>query len=164
FDCAPVDDCPPDTLAEPKLDYLARDYASFRQMLIDLVAQRNASWTERNPADLGMALLELFAYEGDRISYFQDAVANEAFLDTARQRISTKRHAKLVDYHMHDGRNAWTYVHLRATAAGSMPPGQQLLTRVSSPMRYDRVGESRFAGGASGGQSPVPQPTTRPSP
>lgn len=138
FDCAPVDDCPPEELTEPALDYLARDYASFRQMLIDLVAQRNRSWTERSPADIGMMLIELFAYEGDRQSYFQDAVANEAFLDTARQRVSAKRHARLVDYQMHDGRNAWTYVHLEADSAGKMPQGQQLLTEITVPLRFDR--------------------------
>ena len=123
FDCAPVHECPPDVLPEPRLDYLARDYASFRQLLLDLVAQRNPAWIERSPADLGIALLELFAYEGDQLSYFQDAVANEAYLDTARQRISAKRHAKLVDYEMHDGRNAWTFVHLRVSTAGTVGPG-----------------------------------------
>jgi hypothetical protein len=152
FDCAPVSDCPPGTLGEPALDYLARDYASFRQMLLDLVAQRNPTWVERSPADLGTALLELFAYEGDHLSYFQDAVANEAFLDTARQRLSAKRHAKLVDYAMHDGRNAWTFVHLNVSSAGTMAPGQQLVTRISSPMRFDRRP----------GVTPVPQPPAAP--
>ena len=59
----------------------------------------------RNVSDLGITLLELLAYEGDHLSYFQDAVANEAYLDTARQRSSAKKHARLVDYPMHDGRN-----------------------------------------------------------
>src|SRR5207245_2117547 len=131
FDCAPVCDCPPDTLVDPELDYYAKDYASFRQMLLDLVAQRNPTWVERSPADLGMALLELFAYEGDPLSYFQDAVANEAFLDTARQRVSAKRHAKLVDYQMHDGRNAWAFVHIAAGGSGTLPPGTQLVPRIS---------------------------------
>jgi hypothetical protein len=134
-DCAPTGDCPPEILAEPALDYLARDYASFRQMLIDLVAQRNPNWIERSPADLGTALLELFAYEGDQLSYLQDAVANEAFLDTARQRVSAKRHARLVDYAMHDGRNAWAYVHLTVSAAMTLDPGRQLVTRISEPLR-----------------------------
>lgn len=140
FDCAPGDDCPPEVLPEPALDYLARDYASFRQLLIDLAAQRNPTWIERSPADIGMALLELFAYEGDNLAYLQDAVANEPYLDTARQRVSAKRHAALVDYRMHDGRNAWTYVHLAATgpAPVSVPKGTQLLTRIAAPMRFDR--------------------------
>jgi hypothetical protein len=137
FDCSPARDCPPGALPEPALDYLARDYASFRQLLLDLVAQRHPTWTERSPADIGMALVELFAYEGDHLSYFQDAIANETYLDTARQRVSAKRHAKLVDYQMHDGRNAWTFVHLEVTARGAMGPGQQLVTQITSPMRHE---------------------------
>ena len=152
FDCLAVNDCPPGTLTEPALDYLSRDYASFRQLLLDLVAQRNPTWVERSPADVGIALLELFAYEGDQVSYFQDAVANEAFLDTARQRVSAKRHAKLVDYQMHDGRNAWTYVHLAVQNAGTIPSSTQLVTKISSSMRFDRKP----------GVVPVPQPVAAP--
>jgi hypothetical protein len=140
FDCAPDDDCPPDQLTEPALDYLARDYASFRQLLIDLVAQRDPSWTERSPADLGITLLELFATEGDHLAYLQDAVANEAYLDTARHRESAKRHARLIDYRMHDGRNAWTWVHVAVTGtANEIPAGTQLVTRIDAPLRFDRV-------------------------
>jgi hypothetical protein len=140
FDCAPEVSAGLPALPEPALDYLAKDYASFRQLLLDLVAQRNPTWTETSPADLGIALLELLAYEGDYLSYFQDAVANESFLDTARKRISAKRHARLVDYRMHDGRNAWTWVHFKvsptgAATSGTMSPGQQLLTRVEAPLR-----------------------------
>jgi len=52
---------------------LAKDYSSFRRLLIDLIPQLNPNWLERNPSDLGIALLELLAYEGDYLSYFQDA-------------------------------------------------------------------------------------------
>ena len=153
FDCAPGDDCPPGTLTEPALDYLSRDYASFRQLLIDLVAQRSPSWLERSPADLGITLLELFATEGDHIAYLQDAVANEAYLDTARQRESAKRHARLVDYAMHDGRNARTWVYAQVDGQGRrIEAGVQLVTRINAPLRFDRKP----------GVSPIPQPTTAP--
>src|SRR5450759_252211 len=153
FDCAAGDDCPPDALAEPALDYLARDDASFPQMLIDLVAQRTPGWTERSPADIGMTLLELFATEGDHLAYLQDAVANEAYLDTARRRESAKRHAKLIDYQMHDGRNARTWIHLAVTGTGAeIPDGVELVTRISAPLRYDR----------DPAVTPWPQPATLP--
>ena len=152
FDCAVAGECANEELEEPALDYLARDYASFRQLLLDLVAQRNPSWVERNAADPGIALLELFAYEGDHLSYMQDAVANEAYLDTARQRESAKRHAKLVDYQMHDGRNAWAYVHLAVSVAGTVPARTQLVTRITSALRFDRVP----------GVVPTPQPNSAP--
>jgi hypothetical protein len=140
FDCKPGEDCPPDTLAEPALDYLARDYASFRQLLIDLVSERSPTWRERSPADLGVTLLELFATEGDHIAYLQDAVANEAYLDTARQRESAKRHARLIDYRMHDGRNARTWVHFGVTGQGVIGKDTQLVTRISAPLRFNRPG------------------------
>jgi len=136
FDCKPGCDCHDDVLEEPVLDYLAKDYASFRQLLLDLVAERNPSWTERSPADVGIALLELFAYEGDYLSYLQDAVANEAYLDTARQRISAKRHAKLIDYAMHDGRNAWTYAQFTVADQGAISPGVQLVTKIAAPLKH----------------------------
>ena len=55
-------------------------------------------------------LVEVLAYTGDYLSYYQDAVATEAYLDTARQRISVRRHARLVDYILHEGCNARAWV------------------------------------------------------
>jgi hypothetical protein len=63
-------------------------------------------WQERHVPDIGVALVEVLAYTGDYLSYYQDAVATEAYLDTARQRISVRRHARLVDYFIHEGCNA----------------------------------------------------------
>ncbi len=55
-------------------------------------------WTETHVADPGIALVEALAYTADRVSYLQDAVNTEAYLGTARSRISLRRHARLVDY------------------------------------------------------------------
>lgn len=133
-DCRPAP-CPPEELPEPLLDYLAKDYASFRQLLLDLLPTLNPEWLERNPSDLGIALVELLAYTGDHLSYYQDAVANEAYLDTLRTRISARRHARLIDYRMHDGRNAWAPVHFTVTADGTLPRGTALFTRITAPLR-----------------------------
>jgi hypothetical protein len=134
-DCRERHECPPEEAAEPALDYLAKDYAGFRRLMLDLLPRLDPGWVERNPADLGMALVELLAYQGDRLSYFQDAVAAEAYLDTLRRRISARRHARLVDYHMHDGRNAWSAVHVTVSASGSIPRGTPLFTRILAPLR-----------------------------
>ena len=133
-DCRHIVPCEPRLLTEPLLDYMAKDYASFRRMLLDLLPQLNPGWVERNPSDLGIALLELLAYEGDRLSYFQDAVANESYLETVRHRISARRHARLIDYRMHDGRNAWTYVHLGVNAACTLAQGTKIVTRIVAPL------------------------------
>ncbi|HEX7151252.1 MAG TPA: putative baseplate assembly protein [Thermoanaerobaculia bacterium] len=136
FDCR-GDQCNPGPApATPlvNIDYLARDYASFRQSLLDLIPSLHPDWIERNPADLGIALIELMAYAADHLSYYQDAVANEAFLETARQRISVRRHARLIDYAMHDGASARVFLFVETEAAGIIRDGTQILTRVTGPI------------------------------
>ncbi|MEU3660526.1 putative baseplate assembly protein [Streptomyces sp. NPDC032940] len=101
---------PPPPHPAPAIDYLAKDYASFRRLLFERLALTMPEWTERHAPDLGVTLVELLAHVGDQLSYQQDAVATEAYLDTARLRTSVRRHARLVDYPMHDGCAARTFV------------------------------------------------------
>jgi len=114
LDCAAPEVCPPQLLPEPLLDYLAKDYDSFRRLMLDRLATTLPAWTERNPADLQVALVELLAYAADHLSYFQDAVATEAYLGTARRRVSVRRHARLLDYRMHEGCSARVFLHFTA--------------------------------------------------
>lgn len=110
LDCANQRQCPPEKRREPEINYLAKDYASFRQLILDRLALLMPAWQERHVPDIGIALVELLAYTGDYLSYHQDAVATEAYLHTARQRISVRRHARLVDYQLHEGSNARAWV------------------------------------------------------
>ncbi len=110
FDCAPEQVCPPEHEPAPPIDYLAKDYASFRQLMLDRLSVVMPEWTERHAADVGIALVELLAYAGDHLSYYQDAAGTEAYLGTARRRPSVRRHARLLDYEMHDGVNARAWV------------------------------------------------------
>ena len=76
FDCKPGHLClkaPPDA---PDIDYLAKDYASFRRLILDRMALLAPAWRDRSPADLGVTLVELLAYAGDHLSYQQDAVGD----------------------------------------------------------------------------------------
>ncbi len=133
FDCAPVDVCPPETQPAPLIDYLAKDYETFRRLMLDRLSAILPDWQERNPADMQMALVEAVATLGDDLSYYQDAVATEAYLGTARQRISLRRHARLLDYDMHDGCNARVWVQLQveagspADADGKIPADIQII-------------------------------------
>lgn len=106
---------------EPHLDYLAKDYLSFRHMMLEQLSRNAPEWRSRNVADLGIMLVELLAYAGDYMSYYQDAVATEAYLATARQRMSIRRHARLLDYHMHHGSNARAWVQLQVEASEGVP-------------------------------------------
>ncbi|MFE2725547.1 putative baseplate assembly protein [Kitasatospora sp. NPDC059327] len=117
--------------AVPDIDYLAKDYDSFRRLMLDRLALTVPGWTERHVPDLGITLVELLAAEGDRLSYHQDAVATEAYLDTARRRVSVRRHARLVDYRMHDGCAARAWVCLETDQDLTLPAGDfRFATRV----------------------------------
>jgi hypothetical protein len=118
FDCKPARACSPEDGVQPEINYLAKDYASLGQLMLDRMALLTPQWRERNAADLGIALVELLAYVGDYLSYQQDAVGTEAYLGTARRRTSVRRHARLVDYQMHDGRNARVWVQFTPGAGG----------------------------------------------
>lgn len=112
LDCQPRQICPPKKMPPVAINYLAKDYASFRQLLLDRLTQIMPVWHERHVPDLGITLVEILAYAGDYLSYYQDAVATEAYLDTARKRISVRRHSRLVDYQMHEGCNARAWLSL----------------------------------------------------
>ncbi len=123
LDCTVTDECPDATPPAPEIDYLSKDYASFRQLLLDRLSLTLPAWTERHVPDLGVTLVELLAAEGDRLSYRQDAVATEAYLGTARRRVSVRRHARLVDYAMHDGCAARAWVCLDTDEDADLPAG-----------------------------------------
>jgi hypothetical protein len=129
FDCKKIKVCPPEKRVEPDIDYLAKDYASFRRLMLDRLRALAPDWRERNAADGHVALVELLAYVGDHLSYYQDAVATESYLGTARKRISLRRHARLLDYFMHEGCNARVWLFLEASGHKSVPKGAAFATK-----------------------------------
>jgi len=131
FDCAPKHICPPEPRVQPEINYLAKDYASFRKLILDRMSLLLPEWRERNPADLGVTLVELLAYVGDQLSYQQDAIATEAYLNSARKRVSLQRHARLVDYFVHNGTNARVWVQLISEADSvNVPAKTQIFSRL----------------------------------
>lgn len=145
LDCRDAPACPPEARVEPEISYLAKDYASFRSLILDRLSVVMPEWRDRHVPDLGITLVELLAYVGDHLSYRQDAVATEAYLGTARQRISVRRHARLVDYRMHEGCNARAWVHIHTFSDVTLPAEQlSFLTRfdraprvTGRPLRWD---------------------------
>jgi hypothetical protein len=79
LDCRQEQPCPTEEADEPEINYLAKDYASFRQLILDRLALLVPNWKERHVPDIGITLVELLAYVGDYLSYYQDAVATEAY-------------------------------------------------------------------------------------
>jgi hypothetical protein len=124
LDCVPAPPPLEPPPPAPELDYLAKDYGGFRRLALDRLAQVMPDWNERHVPDLGVTLVEMLAYVGDQLSYYQDAVATEAYLGTARLRTSVRRHARLIDYAMHEGCNARVWVHLDTAADIDLPAAE----------------------------------------
>lgn len=108
--------CAPDTAPSrpasqrPNIDYLAKDFDSFRHVLVNALRERVPDWEPTSEADLDQVILDLLAADGDEISDYQDRVMQEAYLGRARKRISLARHARLMDYHIHQGNQASTWL------------------------------------------------------
>ncbi|HTU76784.1 MAG TPA: putative baseplate assembly protein [Trebonia sp.] len=125
-DCSDGDCCTAAPAARrpgPVIDYTARDYDSLLRMLLDRMSLTIPDWAERHAPDLGITLVELLAYTADQLSYQQDAVGTEAYLTTARRRVSVRRHVRLIDYAMHDGCNARALVAIEVSRDVRLPPG-----------------------------------------
>lgn len=133
FDCAEGCDCPRHNDETIDIDYLAKDYESFRRVMLDRMALTLPEWRERNPADTGIALVEMLAWVADALSYEQDAVATEAYLGTARRRSSVRRHARLLDYAVDDGVNArvWICLEVKGAAVPAVKRETQFVTHLS---------------------------------
>ena len=82
----------------PSIDYTSRDFFSILQDMINLIPNTSPNWTNRDPSDFGITLLELFAYMGDILNYYVDVAANEGFITSAVQRQSVLSLATLLGY------------------------------------------------------------------
>src|SRR4051794_40368129 len=89
-----------DVPTAPAVDYTNKDFGSLRQAMLDLAAWRLPEWTDRSPGDLGMVMVDLFAYVGDVVCYYQDRIASEAFLPTAAERRSVQHLLRLIGYEL----------------------------------------------------------------
>ena len=124
FDCKPPEhECPPDSVVDFPVDYTARDFWSFRRALLDFATQRYPAWQDRLEADVGVMFAEALSALGDEFAYYQDRVGREGYLETATQRRSLRRLANLVDYHVHDGLGASTWLDFAVNADGTIAAG-----------------------------------------
>ncbi len=136
FDCRDDDTCTRPVPQAPAIDYLARDYASFRRLMFERLALTQPDEPSDAPAATRTAIVEALAFAADRASYYLEAASTETYPSTARTRPSVRRHARLRDYVMHEGCNARAFVALRVAAGASLVrgPGQPALLETGAMM------------------------------
>lgn len=114
----------------PAIDYLAKDYDSFRRALSDFSRQRYPEWQERGEADLGSVLLEALSAVGDQLSYIQDRWHLQAQIETATERDAIVQLARLVDYEPTPVLSAYTELQCDV-ASNSLPAGVLVTARAA---------------------------------
>lgn len=146
FDCRHEVYCPPAPKTRPAIDYLAKDYPAFRRAMLDRIALHLDLDRDPNAADLVTTVIEGIAYRADHLSYYQDAVATEAYLGTARRRESIRRHARMLDYRLAEGCNARAWIAVTVGADNEYQvevelPGPDLgLLNAPLPFAHDPTG------------------------
>ncbi len=120
----------------PTVDYTARDFDALRTLILTTITQRVGMTVTPLTVDEVVALIEEMAYLGDALSYYEDAIATEAYLSTARRRISVTRHAALLDYYIDQGCSARTWIRVQpadgSTEPSCSPAGTKLLTALAA--------------------------------
>lgn len=132
LDCeVPPPVCPPGDDDAPPIDYLAKDFESFRRALLAFSALRYPAWRERSEADFGIMFAEALASLADDLSYQQDRIAAEAWIETATQRRSLVRLARLVDYEprVATAARVWLRVQVATGWSGDLPIGLAVSAR-----------------------------------
>ena len=79
-------------ISKYKIQYLAKEFADFRAVMMEFLRANMSEWTKNEETDLDTMLLELLAQAADELSYYQDLIASEAYLETARKRKGRAKH------------------------------------------------------------------------
>lgn len=106
---------PEDVYNRPGLSairYRIGSYRSFREAMIKKISSYKLNseecpvlqgWTSRDSDDYGIALIEMWAYIGDILTFYQERIANEAYLRTAILPESIRHLASFLDYRSFPG-------------------------------------------------------------
>lgn len=127
------DRCPPPWAIAAGLARLPRApglFADWRRHLLAAVGRETAlvEWRAREPGDLGLMLIEMGAYVLDVTSFYDQLVANESYLPTARLVGAQRRHVGLLGYLPRPaiGSSVWLAAEADGTRLVKLPAGTAL--------------------------------------
>jgi hypothetical protein len=118
-----------------RIGYRVGTYADFREAFLRNLNREAvlSGWTHRSPDDPGIALLEGASILGDILTFYQELYANEAFLRTARWRVSIADLVRLLGYRLAPGlggRGVFAFA-VSGTAPVTVPKGFPLTAQVT---------------------------------
>jgi hypothetical protein len=134
------------------LDYTDKDFASIRLRLQALIRSVFPTWTDFNVANFGDILLELFAFTGDILTYYQDNQARESRLVTAVQLQNVIALAQMLGYTVQGAEAAQTEETLTLASPPigtvTIPKGSVILTaNITGTVAFQLLADAFFAAG-----------------
>jgi hypothetical protein len=106
--------------------YRVGDHARFRSSLQAALSDSDfgplAQLLARDDADFTIGLLDAFACSADVLTFYQERLANESWLRTARERVSLQEMGKLVGYRLRPGVAAETWLAFALETPPAPPP------------------------------------------
>lgn len=114
---------------KPSIDYTSKDYEAFRSDLLGIIPLLMPEYTDLSESDAGVMMVELNAYIGDILSYYQDRRANEVYLPTATQRQSVLDITSGIGY----------------TLRNATPSRSTLVVELTAPAKVDFVVPKGFS-------------------
>ncbi|OHD18820.1 MAG: hypothetical protein A2Y38_16455 [Spirochaetes bacterium GWB1_59_5] len=80
------------------IDYSDKDYDSIRARIEEIIRAVFPNWTDFNVASFGNILIQLYAFVGDVLLYYQDTQARESRIVSATQRKNLLALVKLIGF------------------------------------------------------------------
>jgi hypothetical protein len=112
--------------------YRVGDHARFKESLLAGLSRGVPpglqGLTTRSDDDFSIGLLDAFAVMADILTFYQERLANESYLRTARERLSIGHIARLIGYELRPGSAA------RASLAFTMVEGAGALAKLTLPI------------------------------
>jgi len=125
-------------MSEPviPIDYTNLGYASLREAMLELARESLPEWTDFSENDLGVLLVELFAYACDITLYYQTRIASNLFPETSDEPDALVQLLRLIGYELQPPAPATANLRLAFDAAEPtpivIPAGTQFFVSLSS--------------------------------
>jgi hypothetical protein len=103
------------------IDYTDLGYEALRAAMLERARDSLPEWTDFSENDLGVLLVELFAFASDITLYYQSRIAQNLFPDTADEPEAIVRLLRLIGYELHPPTPATADLRIAVDSA-TVPP------------------------------------------
>ncbi|WP_306316874.1 MULTISPECIES: baseplate J/gp47 family protein [unclassified Streptomyces] len=103
------------------IDYTNLGYDALRESMLAIARQTLPEWTDQTENDLGVLLIELFAYASDITLYYQSRIASQLFPATSDEPESLVQLLRLLGYELRPAPPATVDLAVAVDAAQALP-------------------------------------------